>query len=152
MLRFNKSGEFNLPVGNVDYNKNVVNALNCYFDYIEANEIKFYCYDFENFLNIIKLEKDDFVYLDPPYLISDSEYNKNWTIKEENRLLELLDKLNEQGIKFALSNVFYHKGKSNEALIEWSKKYRIIDVKSNYISYHDNTNKNSKEVLIVNYE
>lgn len=152
MLRFNKSGEFNLPVGNVDYNKNVVNALNCYFDYIEANEIKFYCYDFENFFNTIKLEKGDFVYLDPPYLISDSEYNKNWTIKEENRLLELLDKLNEQGIKFALSNVFYHKGKSNEALIEWSKKYRIIDVKSNYISYHDNTNKNSKEVLIVNYE
>ena len=32
MLRFNSKGDFNLPVGNVDFNKNVVNALNSYFD------------------------------------------------------------------------------------------------------------------------
>ena len=31
MLRFNGSGEFNLPVGNVDYNKNVNKALHVYF-------------------------------------------------------------------------------------------------------------------------
>ena len=152
MLRFNKNGDFNLPVGNVDYNKNVVNALNNYFDHIEKNTIKFYCYDFEKFINKLEFEVDDFVYFDPPYLISGSEYNKNWTVDEEKRLLELLDKLNERGIKFALSNVLFHKGKTNEILIEWSKKYKVIDVKSNYISYHDNTNKNSKEVLIVNYE
>lgn len=27
MLRFNRNGDFNLPVGNVDFNNNVVNAL-----------------------------------------------------------------------------------------------------------------------------
>lgn len=31
MLRFNKNGDFNLPVGNVDFNANVVNALEAYF-------------------------------------------------------------------------------------------------------------------------
>ena len=31
MLRFNKRGDFNLPVGNVDFNSNVVSALENYF-------------------------------------------------------------------------------------------------------------------------
>ena len=31
ILRFNLSGKFNLPVGNVDFNKNVINSLNNYF-------------------------------------------------------------------------------------------------------------------------
>lgn len=152
MLRFNKNGDFNLPVGNVDYNKNVINALNNYFDHIENNDVKFYCNDFELFIKKMKITDNDFVYFDPPYLITGSEYNKNWTINEEKRLLNLLDELNRRGIKFALSNVLFHKGKENRLLIEWSKKYRVIDVRSNYISYHDNSNKNSREVLIVNYE
>ena len=31
MLRFNSTGDYNIPVGNVDFNKNVVTALNDYF-------------------------------------------------------------------------------------------------------------------------
>lgn len=152
MIRFNSNGDFNLPVGNVDYNKNVVDALNGYFDFMEKNQIEFYCKDYKSFLKNIAYENGDFVYLDPPYLISQSEYNKYWTEKEEKELLNTIDWLNENGVKFALSNVFYHKGKYNNLLIEWSKKYNVIDMKSNYISYHDNTIKNSKEVLITNYE
>ena len=152
MLRFNTQGEFNLPVGNVDYNKNVVSALNGYFDFMEQEDITFYCEDFEKFVKSLRIKTNDFVYFDPPYLISQSEYNKYWTEKEEIRLLNLLDLLNEKGIKFALSNVLEHKGKQNNILIEWSKKYKVINVSSNYISYHDNSIKNSKEVLIVNYE
>ena len=50
MLRFNSSGDFNLPVGNVDYNKNVFNALNGYFDFIEKENIEFFNQDFTEFL------------------------------------------------------------------------------------------------------
>lgn len=89
--------------------------------------------------------------MDPPYLISACEYNKGWTEQNELVLLQLLDELNERGVKFALSNVFTHKGRSNVLLIEWSKKYHVYSVKSNYISYHDNTIKDTKEVLITNY-
>lgn len=151
MLRFNSEGEFNLPVGDVDYNRNVKNALNSYFDFSANANIKFYCLDFEEFIKKIELKEDDFVYLDPPYLISKSEYNKGWGEKEELRLLKLIDALNSKGIKFALSNVLIHKGNENTLLIEWSKKYNVIDIKANYISYHDNSNKNSKEVLITNF-
>lgn len=151
MLRFNKLGDFNLPVGNVDYNKNVRNALDAYFDFVDQNDVNFNNADFASFLLNFEFKEGDFVYLDPPYLISDCEYNKGWTEKQEQELLNILDILNKKNVKFALSNVFTHKGKSNEMLIEWSKKYKVLNVKSNYISYHDNTNKNTVEVLIINY-
>lgn len=152
MLRFNSNGLFNLPVGNVDYNKNVYDALNGYFDIVESSEIQFYCTDYKKFLAKMKFNKNDLVYLDPPYLISSSEYNKFWTEKNEIELLNEIDKLNEKGIKFALSNVFSHKGLTNQILIDWSKKYKIHYLKSNYISYFDNSiKKDTIEVLITNF-
>lgn len=111
MLRFNNSGDFNLPVGNVDYNKNVVKALNDYFDFTDSHNVIFYNMDFEKFIEKIKFKDGDFLYLDPPYLITSSEYNKHWSEQEEIKLLTLLDELNAQGVKFALSNVIEHKGK-----------------------------------------
>lgn len=152
MLRFNGKGDFNLPVGNVDFNQNVYKALEDYFNFIEVNTISFHNKDFEEFLESIDYKKNDFVYLDPPYLISDCEYNKGWTDEHETRLLNAIDKLDKKGVKFALSNVFTHKGRQNLELIEWARKYDVQDVQSNYISYHDNTIKNTHEVLITNYK
>src|SRR3989338_1611327 len=39
MLRFNGGGKFNLPVGNVDFYKNVVNTLSDYFDFVSNKRI-----------------------------------------------------------------------------------------------------------------
>ena len=50
MLRFNSKGDFNLPVGNVDFNKNVVNALDEYFDYVSERDIKLFNMDFQEFV------------------------------------------------------------------------------------------------------
>lgn len=153
-IRFNKSGEFNLPVGNVDYNKNVKKALSDYFDFIDTVEkIDFVCEDFETFLDKIEFQEGDFVYLDPPYIISDSEYNKYWKRDDEKRLLNVLDKLNKKGVRFALSNVIKHKERENTILKKWSENYNKVRIKSNYISFNDNTvKKTTKEVLIFNYE
>jgi DNA adenine methylase len=152
MLRFNGKGDFNLPVGNVDFNQNVFNALEDYFNFIEDNKIEFTNGDFADFIKNIKFSENDFVYLDPPYLISDCEYNKGWNTDNDCQLLELIDYLNDKGVKFALSNVFLHKGRQNTKLIEWAKKYNVQKVQSNYISYHDNTIKCTHEVLITNYK
>lgn len=80
-----------------------------------------------------------------------------WSTIEEKQLLKLLESLNDKGIRFALSNVFYHKGKSNEILISWVKKHnlRVEHLKKNYASssYHtlDRSKNGSDEVLIMNY-
>ena len=151
MLRFNRKGDFNLPVGNVDFNQNVVNALNTYFDYVKDKEIEFYNMDFQDFVNQIEPEADDFVYLDPPYLITFSEYNKLWDEDSEMRLIRFLDELNERGIRFAVSNLLWHRRRYNGTFNEWAQQYNIVRIQSNYISYHDNTEKDSYEVLVKNY-
>ena len=152
MLRFNSKGEYNLPVGNVDFNRNTAIALNDYFYLIKQKKTYFYNLDFLDFFDEIVFQKDDFVYLDPPYLITFSEYNKLWNEKTEKRLLDSLENLNKQNVKFAVSNVSHYKGKVNQQFLQWSEKYNSFEIKSNYISYHDNSNKKFKEVLITNYE
>lgn len=153
MIRFNNSGIFNLPVGNVDYNKNVYNALCNYLDFMNEHEVQFFNKDYREFLNGITLDKNAFVYLDPPYLISGSEYNKYWNKDEEVKLCEYLDTLNANGISFGITNLINHKGKVNTTFLEWSKKYTCYDINSNYISFNDNTIKaSSKEVYITNHD
>lgn len=152
MLRFNSKGDFNLPVGNVDLNKNVIDSLNNYFKFSCNNELHFSCNDFRDFFKMYDFKPNDFVYLDPPYLIASSEYNKFWTEQDELDLLEILDDLNKKGVRFAISNLLTSKDKKNTIFIEWSKKYHMYDVDSNYINYHDNSVKDSKEVLVTNYD
>lgn len=152
MLRFNSKGEYNLPVGNVDFNKNTEVALNDYFRLTRQKNIQFYNLDFLDFFKQIDFQEDDFVYFDPPYLITFSEYNKLWNEETEKRLLDFLEWLNTKNVKFAVSNVSHYKGKTNQHFFEWSKQHNSFDIKSNYISYHDNSNKEFKEVLITNYE
>jgi len=151
MLRFNGGGKFNLPVGNVDFNKNVVNALNGYFDFVHDKKISITSKDFKKFFSDKKYLKNDFVYLDPPYLISASEYNKLWNQESEADLLKMIDALDKKGVKFALSNVTHYNGSKNELLLEWMKKYKVHKIDSNYINYHNNGKKVIKEVLITNY-
>lgn len=103
----------------------------------------------------------DLVYCDPPYLLTTGPYNdgkrgfKDWSLKEELQLLSLLDDLNSRGIYFALSNVFAHKGLTNDNLIEWSKKYHVNFIDKSYAncSYHfKERDAKTVEVLVTNYE
>jgi DNA adenine methylase len=151
MLRFNKSDEFNLPVGNVDFNTNVVKSLEGYLDITSRMNIDLHALDFREFLKIINPVKEDFVYLDPPYLITGSEYNKIWNRDLESELYELVDQLNSKGVNFMLSNVVEYNEKTNDLLLKWSKKYRVIEIESNYINFNDNGRKKIREILVVNY-
>ena len=152
MLRFNLKGQFNLPVGNVDFNKNAYNALTDYFDCVIDKNIEWHKLDFYNFIKSIEFKEKDFIYLDPPYLITSSEYCKLWGIDHERRLLDLLNDLNRNSVKFAISNVIYYKNKKNKIFMDWMKNYRSIEVDSNYISYHNNSKKRITEVLVTNYD
>ncbi len=153
MTRFNSKGEFNLPVGNVDFNSNVYNSLNYYFDYIKKIKIEYFNMDYKQFISSLKLDKNDYILLDPPYLISQSEYNKLWNEKEEKELYKLLDELDKKEIRFGITNLVYHKGQKNEIFSKWAKKYCVHEINSNYISFNDNTVKAcSKEVFVTNYD
>lgn len=157
-IRFNKEGKYNMPFGKdrSNFNKTTENNFINFTDEIHKKNIFFTNQDF-NILKIEKLKKDDLVYCDPPYLITCASYNEQdgWNIVKEKQLLDLLDKLNDNDIKFALSNVLENKGKSNDILKEWSKKYTIHYLNNTYgnCNYHtkDKSNNSTIEVLITNY-
>ena len=151
MLRFNGKGDFNLPVGNVDFNKNTKDAIENYLAIVSQRQVSFSCLDFRSFLSGIDFLNNDLVYLDPPYLISFSEYNKLWNEETERDLLSLLNELNDRGVRFAISNVTHYKGRVNSIFSEWMQRYSVYPIKSNYISFNDNTIKKFSEVLVTNY-
>jgi len=53
MLRFNGKGVFNLPVGNVDFNHNVSEALTDYFHLLSQKQVIWHNEDYRNFLSNI---------------------------------------------------------------------------------------------------
>lgn len=153
-IRFNKSGHYNIPVGKRDFNEKIRTNLKGFVEAIKEKDIQFIC---ENFREIdVKLTEGDFLYADPPYLISTATYNESngWTTEDDRALLQFLDMLNSNGVKFALSNVLEHKGVSNDYLIQWSNKYNVHYLNKNYHnSNYQIKDKNSKtvEVLITNF-
>ena len=76
-IRFNKKQEFNLPFGLRTFNENMrANAI-AYIEKLKNVDISFENMDFA-MIDISKLTKNDFVYIDPPYLVSVATYNENW--------------------------------------------------------------------------
>ena len=159
-IRFNSRHEFNTPFGKnrSAYNKTIEENLINFIHALQSKNIEFFSKDF-TFLYGFDLGENDFVYCDPPYLISNASYNdgkrgfKNWGTDEEIQLLDLLDFLDYKHVKFALSNVLIHKGMSNDRLIEWSKRYNVKHIDKNYnnSSYQrKNKDKETQEVLILN--
>lgn len=158
-IRFNSKGEFNLPVGKRDFNSKMANKLSDFIDRIQEQNCKFTCKDFREF-DIDSFGENDFVYVDPPYLITCATYNEQggWAEQDEKDLLAFLDKLTDKKIRFALSNVLRSKGKENAILISWLDKnagrYKAIPLNYSYSNSNYQTkdkSSSSEEVLIVNY-
>ena len=139
----------------ISFNKSLEKNFIKFVDRLNNLNIEFLNKNFSE-LKIDNLANEDFVYCDPPYLITSANYNKSakWNEEKERELLNLLDKLNEKGISFALSNVLESKGNSNDILKEWSKKYNIHYLNYSYANFNyckkDKSN-NTIEVLITNY-
>ena len=103
MFRYNRQGEFNIPYGGISYNrKNFKEKIDNMFnneveDVFDGTDI--YCTDFEDFLDNIELNSDDFMFLDPPYDTNFSNYEgKDFTKKDQERLAEALKKTKAQFI------------------------------------------------------
>lgn len=164
-IRFNSRHEFNNPFGfeRSCFNEVMEKNLLFFLEKLHRSDITFTNLDFTEF-NFSDLGENDFVYCDPPYLITSGTYNDGkrgftgWSEVEEEKLLVILDQLDKQGVSFALSNVLRHKGKENELLLRWLnlKNYSVFPLRMTYSNsnYHtrDRNRDASTEVLITNYE
>ena len=157
-LRFNRKGEYNLPVGKRDYNQKLQKKLAAFIHRIHSGDYTFVNQDFRK-ISLDGFTKDSFFYVDPPYLITCATYNEQggWTRQDERDLLAYLEEADQRGIRFALSNVLESKGRKNEILEAWIKEhrqFRVIPLDYGYgnSSYHGKNRKSrTKEVLVVNF-
>lgn len=157
-IRFNSKGEFNLPVGKRDYNGSSRKNIAAFSQASNEKNILFKKADFRD-IELMNLQKKDFVYFDPPYLLGLASYNElgGWTEKDERDLYDLLTRLDKKNIRFALSNVIEHKGEVNEIMKHWAERnnYHINALNYHYknSNYHSTAKHNTTiEVLITNYK
>ena len=157
-IRFNSKGEFNIAFGKdrSDFNPKLREKFIKFRELIKSKNFYFYNKSFEELTRSSKVTDRYFFYVDSPYLITTANYNENggWNENMERLLYSEMDRINSKGCKFALSNVIEHKGKSNDILKEWMKKYNVHYLNYNYnnCSYQGkNTDKPTIEVLITNY-
>lgn len=154
-IRFNKSGEFNMPIGNQYFNldthsKKIIDGCN----FFRKDNVHLVNSDYSK-INLQHLTNRDFVYLDPPYTNTLAIYNEQqgWGIEDDYKLFVLCDNLTSRGIKWAMSNVFENKGATNQHLIDWVNKngYNVHHFDDfTYVSCGKG-NAKTDEVLITNY-
>lgn len=160
-FRFNSNLEYNNPFGRnrSQFSETMRQNLILFMEEMKKKNLEFYSRDFRE-ISLDNLGGNDFIYCDPPYLITNGSYNDgnrgfhDWRIDEEKALHEYLDEANNRDIKFALSNVLSHKGVQNKLLIEWCKKYNIHYINSDYSNcnyQYKSKDKSTVEVLITNY-
>ena len=150
-IRYNSKGLYNVPVGKVDYSTSLREKTEEYALALKSKDITITNLDFRD--KSLYANEKALYYFDPPYLITQAPYNMSWHDSDDLDLFELLDSLNDRGVKFALSNVISSNGKENTVLKEWSKKYNIFHLDRKYLNsnYRKKNITIAKEVLITNY-
>lgn len=158
-FRFNNSRSFNNPFGRDRSSFNPTMRENLITFHRKLANIHFSSLNFHD-LDLEFLRQGDFLYADPPYRITTASYNdgkrgfEGWTVDDDLFLFDLLDRLDRQGVKFALSNVTEHKGHQNRELMRWKRQYHTHKINYNYNNSNyqaQNTELVTKEVLITNY-
>lgn len=152
LYRVNNAGEFNSPFGKYK-NPNIVNepVIRAVSKYLNTAEIRITHGDYASALKDISA--DSFVYLDPPYHpVSESSnftgyVQGGWTERDQLRLRDVCNVLNEKGVKFLLSN------SASDFIKDIYSGYRIHVVKAIRAVNSDSTKRGQvDEFLISNYE
>lgn len=148
MFRFSKDGRFNVPYGGYGYNSR---CFSCYIDLLTSKEIKetfnrlhLNCGDYSDFLNK-DFNENDFIFLDPPYDSTFSEYEGNTFDKDEQiRLRDYLTNLKCKWMMVIKKTDFIYNLYKDFKITEYDKKYK----------YHarGDYDKNVKHLIITNYD
>lgn len=152
-LRFDGKGKMTQPYGRRNFNPSLQKKMVAWIDLLKTKNVEFMSKDFRK----VEFNEFDFVYLDPPYYLTDSSYQESkktaWGLREEYALYTKLD--NYKG-KFMLSNQIFSKGKSNYILEEWLARRKDLKVITMDSENYRNCNYQREdgltvEVLVTNY-
>lgn len=150
MMRFNKSLKFNQTFGKRTINDSTIKKLFDYHRIIHEKDITFTSIDFKEFLMEQNITKNDFVYLDPPYMITEAGYNAYWSNTDEFMLYSMLEMLDANGVRFVMSNVREHNGIHNPH-IDKIQRYHVYDIEYDYEKVAKKKGKGTQEIIVKNF-
>lgn len=153
-IRFNGQHNFNNPVGMRWFNDKILEKTISFARRIKEGNFVFLSENYRELEN--QITEGAFVYFDPPYELTTGAYNdgkrgfKGWNKDLEAELFLFADQLTAKSVPFMLSYIVEHKGRTNQALIDWvnKNKYNIIPL-GDIIGI---SGSRRKEVLIINYD
>jgi len=151
MFRYNGKWEFNVPYGGMGYNnKNFSKKI----DYLKSKELAIHLEntiiennDFEEFFKNNTPQKDDFIFLDPPYDSEFSTYDKNiFNRDDQKRLANYLIKDCKAKWMMIIKNTDFIFDLYNNKWLNiqtFDKKYLV--------SFMNRNDKDVEHLLITNY-
>jgi DNA adenine methylase Dam len=154
LFEVDRLGKFVVGFGKRCFNSSMEAKLDAVLTWADLHKckIKLFNESFER-LDYSGLGGDDFVYLDPPYLITPAVYSKYWLSTNEQKLYKLCDELDNNGVKFGLSNVLKSGNKTNKLLDRWKDKYFSYYPKISYDnSMRGKKSKGEVEIYVTNYK
>lgn len=158
MFRYNRQGKFNVPYGGISYNKKSIIKKTQYFVNEElVKQLKNTTIDnmdFEEFLKLYQPEKNDFIFLDPPYDTEFSTYAQNEFGKDDQiRLANYLINQCKASFMLIIKNTDFirelypakQKTANDKSLYvgKFDKKY--------VVSIQDRNDKDVEHLIITNY-
>lgn len=149
--RVNKSGEYNVPMGEFKSRPNIVNAEVLRAASATLGGVDLLHGDFESLL--AEAWEGDFIYLDPPYVplsatADFTTYNEGgFTLDDQKRLADVYTKLHERGCMLMLSN-------SNTPIVrELYRGFHFTEVSAPRSVNSDTSNRGPvSELVIRNYD
>ena len=143
-----KDGKLSGGIGPLDFSPKAKKKFDNHIKCMDSRNLLWTTGTFKN----INPKKDDFVYMDPPYLASGFKYG-GWSEDDEQDLLDWIDNL---PCDWALSNVFTSGNTKNNILQTWAQKHTVIKIQKKYRKWAakgkstaKRKNKTNEEVLIL---
>lgn len=159
-FRFNRDGEYNMPAGLIDKNgflneekkKEII-------DFVRADKGDI-SIERGSFLEKKELVLSaDFVYCDPPYLITDAFYNRHWSRMQEIKLYSLFSERNQLGKPFVISNITENSKEKNDILISWLEneekngiRFDFVEKKYGTSGLKKKADNEMKEIVVYNFD
>ena len=153
VIRFNKSGGFNVPFGHKPqrfapaYVTKIVNQVERFRKVLKESEWRFECQDFET--TIAHAKSGDFVYCDPPYVGRHVDYYDSWDGSHE---MLLRDSLRSTGARFLLSTWHSNQHRQNELIDTlWGRHHMILQPHFYHVGAKESNRKPMLEALVMSY-
>jgi DNA adenine methylase len=149
LYRENKKGEFNVPKGTKDKILLPTDNFKQISKLLKGIQLK--CQDFELTINLT--QENDFIFVDPPYTVSHNnngfiKYNQTlFSWEDQIRLKHCLDKANQRGVKFLVTNA------SHACIKTLYKGYRQTNLKrASVLAASQENRKQTEELIITNFQ